>query len=71
MAEHMIRTTARLHGFSRERILAQLQREYDRDVAGEMALFEASNKHHPEATFVERISKLYKRLEDMVPLPVR
>jgi hypothetical protein len=74
MAEHMIRTTARLRGFSRERILAQLRSEYDRDVAGQMALFEASDigwSHHPEATFVERMSKMCKGLEGMVPLPVR
>ena len=47
--------------------------EYDRDVAGHMAMFEASDigwSHHPEATFIERMSVMCQGLERMVSLPV-
>ena len=72
MAEHMIRRTMHLPVFSRDRILAQLRGEYDRDVAGQMMLFEASDigwSHHPEATFLERMSKMCRGLERMIPVP--
>ena len=73
MAEHMIRRTMRQQGFSRDRILAQLRREYDRDVAGQLARFEVTDigwLHHPEATFIERMAVMCRGLESRVPWPV-
>jgi hypothetical protein len=58
VAEYLIKAMAHQPGLSRERILAQLQREYGGNMAEKMAAFEAKrleNGDPPNTTFLERM----------------